>query len=62
MWFCLMLVLIARVVVHAVFVQFSYPVFCSKRYTLYIKGSGAETQLASAKDHGSMGTHERLDR
>ena len=32
---CLMLVLSARVVVHAVFVQFSKPVFCSRRYTLY---------------------------
>ena len=32
---CLMLVLSARVVVHAVFVQFSWPVFCSRRYILY---------------------------
>ena len=32
---CLMLVLSALVVVHAVCIQFSYPVFCSRRYTLY---------------------------
>ena len=31
---CLMLVLSARVGIHAVFVQFSYPIFCSKRKTL----------------------------
>ena len=32
---CVMLVLIARVVVHAVSTQFSWPVFCSGRRTLY---------------------------
>ena len=32
---CVMLVLIARVVVHAVNTQFSYPIFCSWRCTLY---------------------------
>ena len=32
---CLMLVLIARVVVHAVVVAFPWPVFCIRRYTLY---------------------------
>ena len=33
---CVMLVLIARVVVHAVFVQFSYPVFYSREmYSLH---------------------------
>ena len=32
---CLMLVLIARVVLHAIFVQFSKPVVCSRRYTLF---------------------------
>ena len=32
---CVMLVLIARVVVHAVSTQFSWPVFCSWRCTLY---------------------------
>ena len=32
---CLMLVLSALVVLLAVLIQFSYPVFCSRRYTLY---------------------------
>ena len=32
---CLMLVLSARVVVQAVDIQFPWPVFCSRRYTLY---------------------------
>ena len=32
---CLMLVLSALVVLLAVFIQFSYPFFCSRRYTLY---------------------------
>ena len=32
---CLMLVLSARVVVHAVVTAFPLPVFCSRRYTLY---------------------------
>ena len=32
---CVMLVLIARVVVHAVSTQFSEPIFCSWRCTLY---------------------------
>ena len=32
---CLMLVLSALVVLLAVLIQFSWPVFCSKRYTLY---------------------------
>ena len=31
----LMLVLIARVIVHAVVVEFPWPVFCIRRYTLY---------------------------
>ena len=32
---CLMLVLSALVVLLAVLMQFSWPVFCSRRYTLY---------------------------
>ena len=34
---CLMLVLSARVVIHAVVIAFPQPVFCSRRYTLYSK-------------------------
>ena len=32
---CLMLVLSALVVLLAVLIKFSYPIFCSRRYTLY---------------------------
>ena len=39
---CLMLVLGARVVVHAVFVQFPWPNLCSKRYTLYRERKATE--------------------
>ena len=36
---CVILVLIARVVVHAVSTQFLQPFFCSKRCTLYTPSS-----------------------
>ena len=45
---CLMLVLSALVVLHAVFVVFPWPVFCSRRYTLY-KRSAPSSRLGSQR-------------
>ena len=52
---CVMLILIARVVVHAVDTRFSWPVFCSWRCTLYTQAARPACKTQQATRHGQGG-------